>query len=305
MANPRWTRRQTLWRLGCAASWLGSAAAQAAGRPGDVALMAAFTARCERLEQTLGGRIGFHAFALDGRVLPLGYREQERFALCSTFKLLLAAAVLAEVDAGRLRLDQRVPYGKADLVPHAPHTEQHLQRGWMSVEALCAAIMLASDNPAANLLLALLGGPAGLTRRCRDWGDPVTRLDRIEPELNSNLPGDERDTSTPLAMAQLMRHLLGESEALSPASRRRLLAWMQASETGLGRLRGGLPSNWRVGDKTGTGARGAVNDVLIAWPVAQPVPLLMTMYMSGSSAPTAALAAAHVTLAGAALQTWS
>ena len=145
--------------------------------------------------------------------------------------------------------------------------EANLERGRLPVERLCAAIVTVSDNSAANLLLARIGGPAGFTRFFRRCGDTVTRLDRMEPELNSNLPGDPRDTTTPGAMVGLMRGLL-LGDVLAAPSRARLIGWMEGATTGLERLRAGLPSGWRVGDKTGNGANGAANDVAIAWPPA-------------------------------------
>lgn len=260
-----------------------------------------FDAACRALEARLGGQIG--VFALDtGSQARLAYRADQRFAMCSTFKLLLAAAVLARIDAGQLRPDQRLRYGPRDLVPHAPVTGALLEGGSQSasltVAALCEAILVHSDNPAANLLLPLVGGPPGLTRFAREQGDVITRLDRIEPALNSNEPGDPRDCSTPEAFVGLLDRLLGS--ALSDELRQQLLVWMNASETGLRRLRAGAPQDWPAADKTGTGARGAVNDVAVFFPP-QRAPILMAVFMSGSSQPLAALEAAHAELATRAL----
>jgi beta-lactamase class A len=141
-----------------------------------------------------------------------------------------------------------------------------------------------SDNTAANLLLETLGGPAGLTKFFRSIGDATSRLDRNEPMLNTAIAGDERDTTTPSAMlADMQELLLGTT--LSAASRDRLNGWLVASTTGAARLRAGLPADFRVGDKTGTGNNGATNDVAIAWPKAK-APLLIAAYSVGSSAGT-------------------
>ncbi|MDM4765496.1 class A beta-lactamase [Pelomonas sp. SE-A7] len=251
-----------------------------------------------RLEREVGGRIGFCAIdGSTGQVL-LSHRADESFAMCSTFKLLLAAAVLAEVDAGRLKLDQRIAFGLQDLRSHAPVTgtalgdKAHVE---LTVAQLCAAIVHVSDNPAANLLLERIQGPAGLTRFLRELGDDVTRLDRWELELNSNLPGDPRDTTSPAAMAESTRKLL-LGERLSKASRDRLTTWLRESSTGLQRLRAGLPVGWKAGDKTGTGARGAVNDVAVAWPPGR-APVVMACYLDGSSRLTAELQGVHARLA--------
>ena len=135
----------------------------------------------------------------------------------------------------------------------------------MTVDDLCAAIVEASDNGGANLLLERVGGPKGLTRFLRESGDAVTRLDRNEPSLNSNLPDDPRDTTTPDAMVGTMKRIL-TGDVLQPASRDKLLDWLRKSETGAKRLRAGLPAGWDVGDKTGTGIRGATVDNAIVWP---------------------------------------
>ncbi|MCA9624225.1 MAG: class A beta-lactamase, partial [Myxococcales bacterium] len=174
----------------------------------------------DSLEAAVGGRLGVIAMdSADGAVL-LARRPDERFAMCSSFKWALAAAVLARVDRGELALAEPVPYAEADLLQHSPVTREHLAEGAMSLEALAEAAVVTSDNAAANLLLAKIGGPAGLTAFLRAEGDDTTRLDRTEPTLNENTPGAPRDTTTPRAMAtSLSRLLLGPS--LSEASRAR------------------------------------------------------------------------------------
>jgi beta-lactamase class A len=246
------------------------------------------------IESRVGGRVG--VFAVDtGSGRTLARREDERFAMCSTFKWALAAAVLGMVDRGALSLGERVPYGEGDLLEHAPVAREHVAEGSMTIEALAHAAVTVSDNTAANLLLAKVDGPAGLTRFFRRLGDSTTRLDRNEPALNSNDAGDPRDTTTPQAMAGLMRAALC-GDALSRASRERLLGWMQACETGGDRLRAGLPPGWWVGDKTGTGLRGALNDLAVAVPPGR-APILVAAYLSDSLASGDELEAAHVAIA--------
>jgi beta-lactamase class A len=219
----------------------------------------------------------------------LSHRADERFAMCSTFKWTLAAAIFRAVEEGRLDLKRDVAFDAAELLDYSPVTRAH--QGPMTIEALAEAAVVASDNTAANLLLACIGGPPGLSQFFRSLGDSVTRLDRREPELNTNLPGDIRDTTSPGAMVQLLRVLL-TTEALTPLHRERLVAWMVESRTGAQRLRAGLPLDWRVGDKTGTGDNGAANDVAIAWPPGRG-PVLIAVYMSHGQASWAALNAAH------------
>jgi beta-lactamase class A len=202
--------------------------------------------------------------------------------MCSTFKWLAVAAVLARVDSGTERLDRHVVFGKEVLLDYAPVTSKHVGAPGMSVADLCAAAVTLSDNTAANLLLASMGGPTAVTAFARSLGDQTTRLDRTEPELNVGGPGDIRDTTTPDTMlADLHRVLLGDR--LSVGSRDLLLQWLRACTTGLDALRAGLPANWTAGDKTGSGSHGETNDVAIIWPP-QRKPLLVTAYYAGSHA---------------------
>ena len=210
------------------------------------------------------------------------FRANERFAMCSTFKLPLVGAVLARVDAGQEQLSRRIAFNEADLLEYAPITRAHVGEGGMSVEALCEAAITVSDNTAANLLLDSLSGPPALTAFFRSLGDPLSRLDRNEPLLNTALLGDERDTTTPRAMLNTVQHLLIR-ERLSPPSRARLKSWLVATKTGLTRLRAGMPASFQVGDKTGTGENGATNDVAIAWPPDR-APILLMVYTLGSRA---------------------
>lgn len=251
--------------------------------------------RFEEIRAELGPGARLGVAALDtGSGLRLGFDEGSRYAMCSTFKAALAAAILAEADAGRLALLRELPVSHADLVEHAPAVIASLARGRMSFEALCAAIVEASDNAAANILLRQIGGPAGFTAFVRRAGDAVTRLDRMELELNSNIPGDPRDTTTPEAMVGLMRNLL-LSDVLAPASRAKLAGWMENSRTGLTRLRAGLPAGWRAGDKTGTG-NGANNDVAIAWPPGR-APILIASYIDARETSNETKNAAHAAVA--------
>jgi beta-lactamase class A len=232
------------------------------------------------LEQKSGGRLGVCILdTTSGR--RLSHRTDERFAMCSTFKFPLAAAILREADRGTLKLDTFVPYTKDDMVMHAPVTEANLDKGGMTIGALAEAAQKQSDNPAANLLLKQLGGPTGFTRFFRDLGDTVTRIDRYEPEMNRVAPGDERDTTTPEAMATTAAKIL-TGNMLKPASRATLTQWMIDTTTGAKRLRAGLPKAWRAGDKTGTGLDGKIakyNDVAIAWPPGRK-PLIVAAYFN-------------------------
>lgn len=232
------------------------------------------------LERRHGGRLGVYVLDADDPASAYGHRADERFGLCSTFKLLLAAVVLREADAGRLDLNTLLRFGKDDLVPYAPVVEQHLAEGAMSIGALAEATQITSDNVAANLLLRELGGPAGFTAKLRAMGDTGTRLDRIEPAMNRVLPGEEHDTTTPRAMAETVARLF-TSDLLQPASQQRLKDWMIATQTGQRRLRAGFPAGWIAGNKTGTaysaGMANKYNDVAVVWRDGQ-APLVVAAY---------------------------
>jgi len=237
--------------------------------------------RIAAVEARIGGRIG--VAALDtGNTKHVEHRADERFPMCSTFKFLAAAAVMKRVDEKKEKLERFVPYGAKEILEYAPVTKEHLKDGGMTLGALCAAAIEQSDNTAGNLLLDAIGGPSGLTNFVRSLGDRVTRLDRIEPELNSAIPGDERDTTTPAAIcSDIQRLLLGD--ALSEASRRQLEDWLQRNETGGPMIRAGVPKNWILGDKTGRGSNGATNDIAIMRPPDR-APILLAIYSVGSTA---------------------
>ncbi|WP_369212368.1 class A beta-lactamase, partial [Streptomyces flavofungini] len=246
-----------------------------AGRPGTAAVAGA-RGRIRALEEEYPGRIGLHALHT-GTGAVLAYRARERFALASTFKVLAVAAVLR---GARTRehglLDTLIRYGPGDLVAHSPRTERHLATG-MTVRELCDAALRYSDNTAANLLLRRLGGPGAVTAFARALGDFRTRLDRWEPGLNGNVPGDPRDTTTPAAIAADLRTLV-LGDALHPGDRRLLTRWLLGNTTGHQRIRAGLPTGWRAGDKTGTAEYGGVNDVAVAWPPEGGAPLVISVY---------------------------
>lgn len=259
----------------------------------------AFTA----LERHVRGRLGF--FAIDtGSGRTVAHRADDRFAIASTFKILLAARVAHGVDGGRWRWEDDVSLQASDRVAHSPAFDRLLPRGRATLAELVRGIVVESDNPCANLLLRrCCESPAGLTAWLREQGDEVTRLDRWETELNENAPGDPRDTSTPRAFAKtLQRLLLGDG--LVRTSQARLWADLQASQTGLQRLRAGAPAGWRVIDKTGTGARGAVNDVALVFPPDGRAPWVVVALQSDSRASTDELSNVHAGAMAQLVKAW-
>jgi beta-lactamase class A len=225
------------------------------------------------IEQRHSGRLG--VFAVDtGSGRTLAYRADERFLMCSTFKGLLAALILARVDAGREFLDRMIPYSEKDLTFTSPVTKANLSKGAMPVEALCEAMLVQSDNAAANLLMGSADGPAGLTAFVRSLGDTFTRMDRYEPDANEY--DGVLDTTTPRAMTTSARKIL-LGHVLSPQSAQKLENWMIASTPGLKRLRAALPPGWIAGDRPGTSVEGETNDYAIVRPPGR-APLLIAAY---------------------------
>lgn len=244
----------------------------------------------DRIREETGGRLGLAVYdSGTGRRYFDG--AEARFAMCSTFKVPLAAAVLARADRGEIDLKREIRFSEADLLNHAPVVKANLAKGALPIETLLEAAVVMSDNSAANLVFGQISGPRGLTKFIRSAGDALTRSDRDEPTLNNVRNGEVRDTTTPQAMLWLLNALL-LGEALSPASRARLIGWMEVSPTGKERLRAGLPKSWRVGDKTGTSGDGYVNDVAIAVPPGRK-PILITCYMDAPTLPIAQANAAH------------
>lgn len=227
----------------------------------------AVAGRLRALEQAHAARLGVFAWdTASGRTVR--YRADELFPMCSTFKTIAVAAVLRDLDRDGEFLAKRIHYTAQDVTDsgYAPITSLPANvAGGMTVADLCSAAMEYSDNGASTLLLRELGGPSAVTRFCRSIGDGVTRLDRWEPALNSAEPGRVTDTSSPRAIARTYARLtLGD--ALAPRDRERLTAWMLANTTSANRFRAGLPKDWTIADKTGTGGYGTANDVGIAWP---------------------------------------
>jgi beta-lactamase class A len=218
----------------------------------------------EQIEHESGSHFGIVAIDSEtGRRIE--HRPNERFLMCSTFKLLAAAAVLQRVDRGEENSDRFVHYTQADILAYAPVTKQHVAEGGMKLGALCEAAIEQSDNTAGNLLLQAIGGPAGLTKFARSLGDNTTRLDRMEPELNVWKDGDDRDITSSAAMSNdLVRLITGD--VLSEKSRDLLQNWLLKNETGPTLIRAGVPKDWRVGDKTGRSGQGEVNDVAVLYP---------------------------------------
>lgn len=233
------------------------------------------------LEETNGGRLGAAVFdtATGERS---GYRERERFPMCSTFKFLLASAVLQRVDRHDETLVRAIAIPTKPLLTHSPVSEAHAGET-MTIGALCQAVLTDSDNTAANALLDVIGGPPAITRFCRSIGDTETRLDRTELALNESLAGDPRDTTTPAAMVGDL-HTLLLGDVLSQASRKQLTLSMEGCRTGLDRLRAKLPAGWRAADRTGSDGEHTSNDIGVLWAPGKP-PIIVAAYITQCPGP--------------------
>jgi beta-lactamase class A len=234
----------------------------------------AVQAKLAKLERTLAGRLGVFALnTANGK--QLSYHGDEHFPMCSTFKVLLVSAILKRSTQIDGLMQQRIKYQQSNLVTYSPITKQHLEDG-MTVAALCAAAIQYSDNTASNLLMKILGGPGAVTTFARSIGDRQFRLDRWETALNSSIPGDRRDTSTPKAMASSLQQL-AFGDALEPRLQLQLRVWLQGNTTGATRIRAGVPADWQVGDKTGTGDYGTANDLALLLPPRR-APVVVAIY---------------------------
>lgn len=237
---------------------------------------AAIQQKLAELEKSSGGRLGVALINTADNTQIL-YRADERFPMCSTSKVMAASAILKQSETKKDLLNQRVEIKKSDLVNYNPITEKHLDTG-MTLGELSAAALQYSDNTAMNKLIIELGGPAGVTQFAHSIGDVTFRLDRTEPTLNTAIPGDKRDTTSPLAMAKSLRNLtLGK--ALGEPQRTQLVEWLKGNTTGGESIRAGLPAAWVVGDKTGSGDYGTTNDIAVIWPENH-APLVLVTYFT-------------------------
>jgi beta-lactamase class A len=220
-------------------------------------------AKLTQLETSSGGRLGLYAIDT-GSGATIAHRAHECFPMCSTFKVMAVGAVLAQSERTGDLLHRRIHFPTDELVSYSPVTGKHVSDG-MIVSELCAAALQFSDNTAGNQLIKLLGGPSSVTAYARSIGDREFRLDRWETALNSAIPGDLRDTTTPSAMAHSLNTLL-LGKALSPPQRAQLVEWLRGNTTGGKRIRAALPADWQTADKTGSGDYGTTNDIAVFWP---------------------------------------
>jgi beta-lactamase class A len=236
-----------------------------------------------RIERDLGARVGFYMRDLQsGEVIT--HAADDRFPLNSTFKLLACGAALHSVEQGDARLADTVSIDEIHLVSYSPAVRAHLAAGHsvLSLDDACRMTLSVSDNTAANIVLSKIGGPSALTAYLRSIGDEVTRLDRMEPDLNTSVPGDLRDTTTPRAIAHSVEQLL-LGEALSAPSRAVLRGWLAEHSVADALFRATLPSNWAIDDRTGAGGYGSRSIVAVLYPP-QRQPIIAALFMTETDA---------------------
>ena len=262
---PTLSRRQVLGTMTAAGAMLAAGQPTFAAASSTSADATDLKQRLAELERAEGDRVGVALMNVATGAVA-SHRGDERFLFNSTGKFFIAAAVLARVDEGSETLDRRIAIEEGDLVGWTPITEKRLGEPGLTIAELCQAAVAWSDNAAANALTESIGGPAAVTAFLRSIGDDTTRMDRVEPDLNTHdHEGDERDTTTPLAMMTTLRTLM-LGDALTPSSRHQLASCMVEGKVGDARLRAGMPSSWLVGEKTGTNGEGNASDIGIAWP---------------------------------------
>ncbi|WP_408900286.1 class A beta-lactamase [Photobacterium piscicola] len=213
-------------------------------------------------EQQIQGQIGVAVIDTQNNT-QWNFNGSERFPMMSVFKTLACANVLYDVQQNTLSLTQKIDVTKAGLINWNPIT-QNFVGGQMSLQSVCGAAMLMSDNYAANLALELIGGPQGLTTFLRTIGDNNTRLDHFEPKLNYVEKGAENDTTTPIAMMNTVKKLL-IGNVLNAENKAQLQLWMTNNMVSDGLARAVLPQGWNIADRSGGGVNGSRTLTAMVW----------------------------------------
>jgi beta-lactamase class A len=250
------------------------------------------------------------------------FKGDRRFPMQSVFKLPLAAAVLAEVDAGQMRLTEGFSLTEDQLSPaFSPIAAGFPARRDYTAQALFEAVVVESDNTAADVLMKRIGGPGAVTAWLTARRVPEVRVDRYERELQPDVYGmpsfrpawladgafaearaaippptrlaamhrymaDPRDTATPRGMLEFLQ-MLDRQELLSPASTRLLLKTMSHTTRGSARIKAGLPKDAFLAHRPGTSGvdqriSTAHNDVGI-FTLADGRSYAMAVFLSGST----------------------
>lgn len=246
----------------------------------------------EDIETRLSARVGVSIIDTESGK-TWSHKGDERFPMNSTFKAFLCAALLDAASNGTVDAGREVVVEESDIVSYSPVTAKRVGGAGFTIEDLCRVTVTISDNAAANIVMKEVGGPEGVTAFLRGIGDDISRVDRWEPESNTGIPGDDRDTTTPDAAAETLKKLVLD-ETLAADARAKLTGWLEGNKVGNSTLRAGLPEGWRIADKTGAGANGSRNNIAVIWPEGRK-PLVIAIYITQT---TAAFEARNKAIAG-------
>nr|WP_198552739.1 class A beta-lactamase [Psychromonas sp. Urea-02u-13] len=238
------------------------------------------TEKIKSVEKKLGARIGVAVYDTQSKAL-WSYKGDTRFPLMSTFKTLACAKLLADAESGIVDINSTTMIDADSLITWSPVTEKRVGET-MSLKQACTATMVMSDNTAANIVLAGIDGPSGLTKFMRAIGDDVTRLDRIEPYLGEAIDGDPRDSSTPNAMVASLNRLLFAG-VLSTEGKVQLKQWMMDNKVSDALLRSVLPQGWSIADRSGAGGYGSRGITAVVWSEQRPA-LIISIYLTQTTA---------------------
>lgn len=272
--------------------------------------LGALAAEVERLAAPAEGHVGI-GVALVGNDEAVIVGGDRRYPMQSVFKLPIGMAVLAAVDRGELALDQRVAVTPADFVSdrqHSPIRDRHPDGVELTVSELLRAAASGSDGTAADVLLDLLGGPAGVEAFLREIGVEGVDVRATEKDMGRDYDAQYRNGAAPAGAIEMLR-ALDAGRGLSPESHALLLRLLTKTTTGRNRLRGRLPEGTPVAHKTGTsrardGLTAATNDVgLITLPDGRR--LAIAVFVSDSPADDATRERVIADVARAAYDAWS
>lgn len=243
----------------------------------------------EQISHAAQGRVGVTATVIEtGESVTLN--GDQRFPMQSVYKFPIGMAVLAQVDQGKLKLDQQVRVETSDFVSnlqHSPIRDENPQGVELNLAELLKYMVSESDGTACDVLLKLVGGPEAVTQYLHDLDVNDIVVANTEKEIGQDKAVQYRNYATPDAVVTLLRALY-EDQGLSESNQALLLRLMIETPTGIQRIKGLLPDGTVVAHKTGTsrtvdGVTAATNDVgLVTLPNGQH--LAIAVFVSDSTA---------------------
>jgi beta-lactamase class A len=232
-------------------------------------------ARFENLQESVTqiaslakGHVGVSAMLLETGETVAALNPRDRFPMQSVYKLPISMAVTKQVDAGKLKLEQKVSLTKSDYVragQHSPIRDRNPKGADVTVNELIRLALAESDGTASDVLMKLAGGPQAVQAYLNDLSVKNLIVLNTEKEIGQDWQVQYRNFSTPDAAVALLR-ALHEKRGLSDSSQALLVKYLVESTPGANRLKGLLPAGAIVGHKTGTsgtqkGITAATNDI--------------------------------------------